>query len=158
MPGRGWMLLRMIPCTGRHPQGQRMNSGHTSCRCISSSPRCQCSCTRRWLGNKEGHTSLCGRKTQSAAHHRAIASWMVWNDEKYLLRHQYHWAQFLIWVRRKRGFFEVTPPIRDTCSLMPLGYVTSFSKGPISQYELPVILPLILACYQGMLNGHLRSR
>ena len=49
-------------------------------------------------------------------------------------------------------FFEVTPLTRDTCSLpMPFGYVTSFCKGPISQYGLPVILPLILACYQGML-------
>ena len=55
-------------------------------------------------------------------------------------------------------FFEVTPLMRDTCSLMPFGYVTSFSEGPISQYELPVILLLILACYQGMLNDHLRSR
>ena len=55
-------------------------------------------------------------------------------------------------------FFEVTSLIRDTCSLMPFGYVTSFCKGPISQYGLPVILPLILVCYQGMLNDHLRSR
>ena len=55
-------------------------------------------------------------------------------------------------------FFEVTPLIRDTCSLMPFGYVTSFSKGPISQYEMPVILTLILACYQGMLNDYLGSR
>ena len=41
-------------------------------------------------------------------------------------------------------FFEVTSLIRDTCSLMPFGYVTSFCKGPISQYGLSVILPLIM--------------